>query len=50
MRFPTVCDLGVRSILNAEVSGCTDSYHKALGRAKTIFAVYTANGYAVDAR
>ena len=39
---------GVRcEILNAEVGGVPDSYHK-LGRAADI-AVYAANGYTVDA-
>ena len=45
---PMVVTSGVRcEILNAEVGGVPDSYHK-LGRAADI-AVYAANGYTVDA-
>ena len=46
--IPLVVTSGVRcEILNAEVGGVPDSYHK-LGRAADI-AVYAANGYTVDA-
>lgn len=46
--IPLIVTSGVRcEVLNAEIGGVLDSYHK-LGRAADI-AVYTVNGYTVDA-